>query len=100
MEDEADVPETTTEELREIILNEAEPEKKILIGALLSSEEREELVSVLRKNKDVFAWTHQDMVGVDPAEASHNLNTDPKFPPVKQKQRSSLRKGIESSAKR
>ena len=40
MEDEADVPETTTEELREVILDEAEPEKKILVGALLSSEER------------------------------------------------------------
>ena len=27
------------------------------------------------------------MVGVDPAEASHHLNIDPKFPAVKQKQR-------------
>ena len=68
MDDEADVPETTTEELREVILDETEPERKILIGTLLSSEERKELVSVLRKNRDVFAWTHQDMVGVDPTK--------------------------------
>ena len=79
------MPETTTEELREVILDEAEPERKVMIGALLSSEEREELISVLRKNRDVFAWTHQDMVGVDPAEASHHLNIDPKFPAIKQK---------------
>ena len=81
------MPETTTEELREVILDEAEPDKKILVGTLLSPGERKELISVLRRNKDVFAWTHQDMMGVDPEEASHHLNIDPKFPAVKQKQR-------------
>ncbi|KAI3729505.1 hypothetical protein L6452_18165 [Arctium lappa] len=36
---------------------------------------------------DCFAWTHEDMVGIDPSIISHKLNIDPSFKPVQQKRR-------------
>ncbi|KAJ9566630.1 hypothetical protein OSB04_002596, partial [Centaurea solstitialis] len=34
-----------------------------------------------------FAWSHEDMVGIDPSIISHKLNVDPTFKPIKQKRR-------------
>jgi hypothetical protein len=39
----------------------------------------------LKKNSDVFAWTHQDMPGIDLEVMIHVLSVDPK--PMKQKKR-------------
>ena len=47
----------------------------------------ENLTDFLRANLDVFAWTHSDMCGISPTVASHMLNIDPKYVPVKQKRR-------------
>ena len=41
----------------------------------------------MRKNQEVFAWSHKDMTGIDPAVISHVLNVDKSFPPVQQKRR-------------
>ena len=57
------------------------------VGALLSKAERAELVAFLRGNIDDFAWSHKDMPGIAPEHTVHNLNIDPAFPPVHQKQR-------------
>ncbi|KAJ9561498.1 hypothetical protein OSB04_006658 [Centaurea solstitialis] len=40
-----------------------------------------------RRNSDCFAWSHEDMVEIDPNIISHKLNVDPSFKPVKQKRR-------------
>ena len=84
---EEDSLQTTIEELVEVALDDNEPTKVVLVGAQLNEEDRKKLLSFLRKNKDVFAWTHEDMPGIDPRETSHKLNVDPDHPPVKQKQR-------------
>ena len=42
---------------------------------------------VLLRNMDVFAWTHSDMVGVNPVHASHKLNVIPLARPVRQQVR-------------
>ncbi|KAJ9542724.1 hypothetical protein OSB04_029230, partial [Centaurea solstitialis] len=39
------------------------------------------------EHSDCFAWSHEDMVGIDPNIISHKLNVDPTFKPVKQKRR-------------
>ncbi|KAI3759391.1 hypothetical protein L6452_07168 [Arctium lappa] len=36
---------------------------------------------------DCFAWTHEDMVGIDPEVITHRLNVDPSFNPIKQNSR-------------
>lgn len=53
-------------ELFEIVLDEEEHNKKIKIGAKVSPENRGKIMERLRRNKDVFTWTHDDMVGIDP----------------------------------
>ncbi|KAJ9551982.1 hypothetical protein OSB04_016027 [Centaurea solstitialis] len=40
-----------------------------------------------KAHSDCFAWTHEDMVGIDPDIISHKLNVDPTFKPIKQKRR-------------
>ena len=41
--------------------------RTVLVGNLLPEEEKQELIEFLKQNLDVFAWTHEDMVGIDPA---------------------------------
>jgi hypothetical protein len=44
-------------------------------------------VAFLRHNCDVFAWSHEDMPGIDPSIIVHKLNVDPNYRPVKQRRR-------------
>ena len=85
VKDEVDEPETTIEELVEIILNQDDLEKKVPVRALLSKKEREELIEFIRKNKDVFVWSHRDILTIDWDKAKHCLNNDPTFPLVRKK---------------
>jgi hypothetical protein len=48
---------------------------------------KEDLVAFLRRNNDVFAWSHEDMPGIDPSVIVHKLNVDPNHRPVKQRRR-------------
>ena len=41
----------------------------------------------MKKNIDVFAWSHKDMPGIDPSVITHRLNVCPSFKPVRQKKR-------------
>jgi len=36
---------------------------------------------------DIFAWTYEDMLGIDPNTIVHQLNVSPSFPPVRQRKR-------------
>ncbi|KAL5572615.1 hypothetical protein UlMin_022212 [Ulmus minor] len=47
----------------------------------------EDMIAFLREHRDVFAWSHEDMPGIDPSIIVHRLNIDPNFKPVKQKRR-------------
>ena len=57
------------------------------VGKNLEATTKHALVEFLRKNQEVFAWSHKDMAGIDPAVISHVLNIDKTFPPVQQKRR-------------
>lgn len=61
--------------------------KKFHIGSQLPQPIKEDLVAFLRRNKDVFAWSHEDMPGIDPSVIVHKLNVDPNYRPVKQRRR-------------
>jgi hypothetical protein len=63
------------------------PDRVVRIGSQLSEGLKTELSEFLKKNLDVFAWSHEDMPGIDPAIISHRLNIDPAAKPVKQKKR-------------
>ena len=67
----ADKPEPV-EELEDIQLDD-NPEHKTRIGTTLDPKLRSELITFLRENKDVFAWSPSDMPGVSPDVITHQL---------------------------
>jgi hypothetical protein len=76
-----------SEELSTIILDNEHPEKSTRIGANLAPQTRESIIHFLKNNKDVFAWSQEDMPGIDPSIISHKLNVNPCLRPIKQKRR-------------
>ncbi|XP_075670039.1 uncharacterized protein LOC142639787 [Castanea sativa] len=46
-----------------------------------------ELALFLKNNQDVFAWSHVDMLGINPNIMVHKLNVSSSFPLVRQKKR-------------
>ena len=75
------------EKLEEIPLNNSDPDRTTKIGALANPAIRQELITFLKSNRDIFAWSHEDMPGIDPSVMVHRLNISPSFPPVRQKKR-------------
>ena len=73
--------------LENISLDENNPERCTKVGADLEGRVKEDLVQFLRKNIDVFAWSHEDMLGIDPNVITHHLNVCPSSKPVRQKKR-------------
>lgn len=57
------------------------------MGNLIKGEENEELIQFLRENENTFAWSHEDMVDIDPTKSVHCLNPRITIKQVKQKQR-------------
>ena len=54
-----------------------DPEKIFQVGAQLPLQEREQLVELLRRNVDVFAWDAYEAPGLDPKFICHHLNVNP-----------------------
>ena len=75
------------EETMAVLVDPNDPSRMVLMGNLLPKEEKQELIVFLKQNLDVFAWTHEDIVEVDPAESVHRLEVRTNAKPVKQKQR-------------
>ena len=44
----------------------------------MSAQEKEQLVELLKRYVDVFAWTYDEMPGLDPELVVHSLNVDPR----------------------
>ena len=81
---------TTTkpvEKLEEVFLDDSNHKRTTKIGTLASPTVRQELIAFLRSNRDIFAWTHEDMPKIDPSVIIHRLNVSPSFPPIRQKKR-------------
>ena len=71
------------ETLVDISLDESNPEKCTRVEVDLKGKIKEDLVQFLKKNIDVFAWSHEDMPGIDPSIITHRLNVCPSFKPVR-----------------
>ena len=63
--------------------DEANP-KPIFISDSLPSNEKEELIALIKEYIDVFAWNYEDMPGLDPSVAMHRLDIKSDAKPVKQ----------------
>ena len=87
MEDHQQTTAEPVEELEEISLDESRPERMTRMGTLASLLIHQALAAFLRMNQDVFAWSHEDMPGVDPSVIVHRLNVNPTSSPIRQKKR-------------
>ena len=76
-----------TEALEDISLDEDNPKKSTRIGANLEGKIKKDLIHFLRENIDVFAWSHEDMPGIDSSVITHRLNVYPSSKPMRQKKR-------------
>jgi ribonuclease HI len=68
-------------------LDPATPKQTVIISEDLTSQEEEKLISCLSRNKDVFAWSALDLVGVSRSVIEHSLGIDPSVRPKKQRLR-------------
>jgi hypothetical protein len=74
-------------ETKRVLLDAMVLDQTVVIGSDLSADEEVNLVQLLQKNKDVFAWSAKDLTGVDQSFIEHKLNIDPSVKPRKQKLR-------------
>ena len=76
-----------TKALEDISLDKDDYGKSTRIGADLEGKIKKDLIRFLRENIDVFAWSHEDMPGIDPSVITHRLSIYPSSKPVRQKKR-------------
>lgn len=70
-----------------INLGTEEDRKEVKVGSALEQDVKEEMVKFLREYVDVFAWSYQDMPGLDTDIVMHKLPLKSECSPVKQKLR-------------
>jgi ribonuclease HI len=75
----------SADQLKPMLLCEDTAEQKVLLGSQLSEEHEKTLIMFLFNNKDVFAWSANDLCGVNRDVIKHSLNVDPFFRPRKQR---------------
>ena len=68
--------------MEDVNLVEEDATKAIKVGARLDLDLKEKIVEFLKQNLDIFAWTHEDMPGIDNKVIEHKLNVDPTRKPV------------------
>nr|KYP31306.1 Retrovirus-related Pol polyprotein from transposon 17.6 [Cajanus cajan] len=61
--------------------------KEVKVGTAIKGDERMRLFKLLTDYVDIFAWTYQDMPGLDSNIVEHRLPLIPEYPPIKQKLR-------------
>jgi hypothetical protein len=72
------------EALEEVVVGDG---KILKIGSQLDPRIWEEIIDILHENMEAFAWTHEDMPGINLENIVHYLNTSPEVSSVKQIQR-------------
>jgi hypothetical protein len=56
-------------------------EQKVLFGSQLTEEQEKTLTKFLFNNRDVFAWSSNDICGVNRDIIEHSLNVEPNIIP-------------------
>ena len=60
------------------------------VGQNCSTDESEEYKALFKKFCDIFSWSHEEMLGIDPSIVVHEIKTYPMVKPIRQKLRQSL----------
>ena len=75
------------EVLEDVPLDESYPKKFTRIGTSMEEKTKQDLVQFLKKSTNVFAWSHENIPGIDPSLITHHLNVSPSYKPIRQKRR-------------
>ena len=75
------------EETQPINLGTNDEPKMVQVWNTLTTSEKDALVALLTEFKEVFAWSYEDMLGIDTNIVQHCIPIDPTMKPVKQKLR-------------
>jgi len=75
------------EETELIDLETGEGKKEVKVGTGMIAPIRQDLITLLEEYQDIFAWSYQDMPGLDLHIVQHRLPLNPGCSPVKQKLR-------------
>lgn len=85
MQDESTV---ITEEMETVNLSDDPAiQKTILIGKYLIPEEKKYMILLLKEFRDVFAWSYEEMLELDPKPVCHTLNVESEAKLVMQSRR-------------
>ena len=68
-------------DIKLVPIHQDQPDRTIQIGADLASGQEAQLLAVLQSNLDIFAWSSQDLPGVDRSIIEHLLQVDSKARP-------------------
>ena len=68
------------EELEEVSIDPKDASRVVKLGKNLDADRKAELITFLQENLDVFAWSHEDMIGISPSVIMHTLNLDKNMP--------------------
>ena len=79
--------EPEVEEMDDVPLTEGDPAQNLKICFGHAEGLRWRLMDFLRSNSDCFAWSHEDMPGIDPEVIVHKLQVDPLHQPIRHKRR-------------
>ncbi|GAV87596.1 hypothetical protein CFOL_v3_31022 [Cephalotus follicularis] len=73
------------EDVVQVPLEEGNTEKVFQVGSQLGKVEKGELITFLRNNRDVFAWSAEEVPRISPDVMVHKLSVDPTMSPTRQK---------------
>jgi hypothetical protein len=66
------------------LADEGEEPKEVKIGTHFTIEKKEALIALLREFYEIFAWSYQDMPGLDTDIVVHKIPLKPECKPVRQ----------------
>ena len=75
-------PKKPVQELEDVNLVKGDDTKVTKVEAGLDSDLKDKIVEFLKQNMDIFAWTYEDMLGIDNKVIEHKLNVDPTRKPI------------------
>ena len=67
-----------TEDTEEVDIDSLDSAGKVKIETCLNPEVCEVVIASIQRNRDVFAWSHNGMKGIDPKLMCHRLTIDPR----------------------
>ena len=83
------------EDLENVVIGD-DPERFFQVRAQIPLLEKEQLVDLLRRNVDVFAWNAYETPRLDPNFICHHLNVNPSITPKRQPPRRPSKEHVEA----